>query len=506
MLLALDVVVHVHEVADGADIVGDVGIAVDGVLDGAACHRKVYHVHGLVVVEHGVDEAAGEGVAAAHAVEDVEGEQLALEGVAVVPHKGFQAVLAAAVGIADVAGDALQAGVALDEVLEDFVLLLIAGLQRHAVLPVALGVVVVILPQVVRLNAQQHIHIGQALGAEVAGFLPAPQGRAEVAVEADGQALLLGLLAHIDDETAAVGSQRRGNAAQVQPVEALQQLVQIDLGEIVLGDGAVLAVIDDLGGADAVAGLEVVCTQTVGGRLIRLGEDHGGAVDVVGAQPAHGALAEAVVRHDAEEGAVHAEVCQCEGDVGLAAAVAGLKVGGHAELFVVRRGQAQHDLAAGDEFRSGRLVAQNGVEMFHNGPPVALLGHLSRRLSYTILETGRLVLSRAARPHMTHIVVSIIVLSERICKEKKNTVRENLVGFLWIVTESVSAGRPVVSPQMGPETHGFAPTLRAGAPLLWTFAWETPLHLPLIGLPAGQMPVRSKLGVYSSRALLFCCI
>ena len=27
--LALDVVVHVHEVADGADIVGDVGIAVD---------------------------------------------------------------------------------------------------------------------------------------------------------------------------------------------------------------------------------------------------------------------------------------------------------------------------------------------------------------------------------------------------------------------------------------------------------------------------------------------
>ena len=448
MLSALDVVVHVHQVADGADIVGDVGIAVDGVLDGAACHRKVYHVHGLVVVEHGVDEAAGEGVAAAHAVEDVEGEQLALEGVAVIPHKGFQAVLAAAVGIADVAGDALQAGVALDEVLEDFVLLLIAGLQRHAVLPVALGVVVLVLPQVVGLDAQQHVHIGQALGAEVAGLVPGPEGGAEVAVEADGQALLLGFLEHIDDEAAAVGGQSRGNAAQVQPVEALQQLVQIDLREIVLGDGAVLAVIDDLGGADAVAGLEVVCTQTVGGRLIRLGEDHGGAVDVVGAQPAHGALAEAVVRHDAEEGAVHAEVCQRKGDVGLAAAVAGLKVGGHAELFVVRRGQAQHDLAAGDEFRSGRLVAQNGVEMFHNGPPVALLGHLSRRLSYTILETGRLVLSRAARPHMTHIVVSIIVLSERICKEKKNTARENLVGFLWIVTIALS-GAPRQLPQRG---------------------------------------------------------
>ena len=63
--LPLDVVVHVHQVADGADIIGDVGIAVDGVLDGAACHGKVDHVHGAVVVEHSVDQAAGKGIAAA---------------------------------------------------------------------------------------------------------------------------------------------------------------------------------------------------------------------------------------------------------------------------------------------------------------------------------------------------------------------------------------------------------------------------------------------------------
>ena len=44
-------------------------------------------------------------------VEDIKGEQLALEGVALVPHKGLQAVLAAAVGIAHMAGDALQVGV-----------------------------------------------------------------------------------------------------------------------------------------------------------------------------------------------------------------------------------------------------------------------------------------------------------------------------------------------------------------------------------------------------------
>ena len=203
-------------------------------------------------------------------------------------------------------------GVPLDEVLEHLVLLLVAGLQGHAVLPVALGVVVFVLPQVVGLDAQQHVDVGQALGAEVAGLLPAPQAAAEVAVKADGQALAFGHLEHIHHQGAAVGGQRRGDAAQMQPVEAVQQRVQVDAGEVVLGDGAVLAVVGDLGGADAVAGLEVIGAQTVGGHVLLGGQDHGGAVHVVGAQHAHRALAQAVVGHHAEEGAVHAEVGQLE--------------------------------------------------------------------------------------------------------------------------------------------------------------------------------------------------
>ena len=334
-------------------------------LDGAAGHRKVDDVHGLVVVQHGVDQAAGESVAAAHAVQDVEGEQLALEGMAVQPHEGFQAVLAAAVGIADVPRDALEVGVAVDEVLEHFVLLLVAGLQGHAVFPVALGVVVLVLPQVVGLDAQQHVHIGQAFGAEVAGLLPAPQAAAEVAVKADGQPLRLGHLQQVHGQGAAVGGQRRGDAAQVQPVVAVQQGVQVHAGEVVLGDGAVLAVVGDFRGADAVAGLQIIGAQTVGGHILLGGQDHGGAVDVVGAQPAHRALAQAVVGHHAEEGAVHAEVGQGQGDVGLAAAIAGFKAGGHADLLVVRRGQAEHDLAAGDEFGGVAVGVEQRVVVFH---------------------------------------------------------------------------------------------------------------------------------------------
>ena len=58
-------------------------------LDGAAGHGKVDHIHGLVVVQHGVDEAAGEGITTAHAVQNVKGVQLALEGVTSYAHYRF---------------------------------------------------------------------------------------------------------------------------------------------------------------------------------------------------------------------------------------------------------------------------------------------------------------------------------------------------------------------------------------------------------------------------------
>ena len=261
-------------------------------------------------------------------------------------------------------GDALEIGPATHEGLEDLVLLLIAGLQGHAVLPVALGVVVFVLPQVIGLDAEEHVHIGQQLGAVVPGLIPAPEQGAEVAVKAHGEALFLGLFDAGQDKVGAALGQGGGDAAQMQPVIALQQRIQVHPGKVVFGDGTVLAVIGHLAGADAVAGLQIVGAQAVGGGLLRAGEDHRGAVHVVGAEHAHRALAQGVVGHHAEEGAVDAQVCQGQGDIGLAAAVAGLEAGGHPDLLIVGRGQAQHDLPEGDEFLRA-FAAQQGIVVFH---------------------------------------------------------------------------------------------------------------------------------------------
>lgn len=68
LFLSLDIIIHIHQVPDGIHVVGDVGVAADGVLDGAAGYGEIDHVHRLIVVHHGVDQAAGKGVAASHPV------------------------------------------------------------------------------------------------------------------------------------------------------------------------------------------------------------------------------------------------------------------------------------------------------------------------------------------------------------------------------------------------------------------------------------------------------
>ena len=183
----------------------------------------------------------------------------------------------------------------------------------------------------------------------------------------------------------------------MQPVKAVEQLVQIDLRQVVLGQGAVHTVINDLAGADAVAGLQIVGAQTVAGGLLFGGEDHRRAVYVVAAQPAHSAFAQRVVGHDAEEGGIHAEVRQRQRDVGLAAAVAGFKAGCHADLFVVRRGQTEHDLAAGDKFLAVGLAAEDGIVVFHNAPPKkSFPGSISceNTLLYPLYRTAHRIASK----------------------------------------------------------------------------------------------------------------
>lgn len=158
----------------------------------------------------------------------------------------------------------------------------------------------------VRLDAKEHVDVRQASGAEVARLLPRPERRAKVAVEADCQAFLFRSFQTIEHEPGAAWRQRGRDAAQVQPVKVFQQGIEIDGGKVEFGNRAMLAVVRHLAWTDAVAGFQIIRSQTVRWRLFRCREQDGRAMHVVAAQHADSRLAQAVVGDDGKERAIDA--------------------------------------------------------------------------------------------------------------------------------------------------------------------------------------------------------
>ena len=75
----------------------------------------------------------------------------------VIPHECFQAVFTSAVRITHMSGDALDVRKTLYKPAEDLVLLFVAWLERYAVLDVSFCVVIFVIPEVIRFDAEEHV-------------------------------------------------------------------------------------------------------------------------------------------------------------------------------------------------------------------------------------------------------------------------------------------------------------------------------------------------------------
>ena len=87
--------------------------------------------------------------------------------------------------------------------------------------------VIIIFPQMIRLNAEEHIYVWQAFGTKISCLFPCPELAAEVSVKADGDSFFFCNTQAVHNQLAAVWGKRRSNAAQVQPCKAVQQSVQV---------------------------------------------------------------------------------------------------------------------------------------------------------------------------------------------------------------------------------------------------------------------------------------
>ena len=313
----------------------------------------VHGLLGVVVLEEAEDQAGGEAVAAADAVEDLEFRELdAVVELAVVPADGAPVVLRG--------GDhAAERGRGDLEVRE-----LLHGLGDHVLEGLGLDVGDVVVDALdleaegggeVLLVADHHVDILGDLAVHFLGLLEAadglPEGRAVVQVVGDDGAVLLRGLDGLDGGLRGGLGEGREDAARVEPADAelAEEVLPVEVAGLDLRGRGVAAVRDADGAADAEAALgevEAVADRAADAVVLA-------PLDEVGVHAAlhHEVLEQAadlVVDERRADGGAQAEaLAQAAGDVVFAAAFPDLELarGAHAAFARV---EAEHDFTEGD--------------------------------------------------------------------------------------------------------------------------------------------------------------
>jgi len=236
---------------------GHGGVAGCGHGEGAVCGAEFDGSLGVGAGHEAIDEAGGEAVAAADAVEDFEvGVGAALVELTVDPSDGAPVVACGGFGGAEGGGDGLEVGVfadgALDHVLEcGDVEVKEVGVGAFDLEAEAGGEVFLV--------ADHDVHVACDLAVDLAcaglaadGF---PEAGAVIEVVADDDAVLACLLDGLERECGGGFAEAGEDAAGVEPADAAsaEDVIPVEVAGFELAGGGVAAVGDAQGGADAEA-------------------------------------------------------------------------------------------------------------------------------------------------------------------------------------------------------------------------------------------------------------
>ena len=311
-------------------------------LQSGSCNCELHSLLRALAGQQAVDQAAAEGVAAANAVDDV---QVVLLGEAILARSNIvqhsaPAVVECAVALTQGDSDLLEVEL-VSQLLGNALVAL--SIQLAAVDIGSLGLdaehVLCVL-----LVGDANVNVLAQIGHGSAGLLTGPQLAAVVQVAADLHAVSLSSLAGLAADLDNILAQSRGDAGEVEPIHALEDLLPIEIGRLCQLDGAVGTVVD----ADRTT-LRSALLVVVDTNAVTATGDHAG-VNAVAAQAVDSGLTDGVCGQLSDESCVQAVVGQRNSNVGLAAAEAELQVVGLNEALIVERLQTDHQLAKSNNF------------------------------------------------------------------------------------------------------------------------------------------------------------
>ena len=290
-----------------------------------------------VVIVQAVDQAAGKAVAAADTVDDVADlVALGLIELLAVVEAGSPAVPVGALALAQSDGDHLHVRVLCKDLVAESLVLAAVKLTGLDVdvngdLEGLLNVLLV---------CDGNIDILCDLTHDLGGTdAVLPEVLAVVEVAGHGDAALLCFLDGLEGKLLCALADSRGDAGDVEPIDALKGLVPVDVAGLGKRDGGILTVVHDLAGQLVCARLEVVYTHAAGTA------DDAAGVHAELAQLLDAFVGNGILRQNGQIAGIHAVVCQRDCDVCLAAAEGGLEHRGLEEALLSGSLESEHYFA-----------------------------------------------------------------------------------------------------------------------------------------------------------------
>lgn len=144
---------------DQRNIIRNISVPMNRMLYSTCRNTEIHRILRCIIIHQAINNAAYKCISASDPVEDMKGQTSAFINLSIFPQICQKAVFAAAVCKTDMSGNTFQIRILFDKCAKYLFLLVTIRLERNIILYIACGMILILFPDMVRLDAKEDIHI-----------------------------------------------------------------------------------------------------------------------------------------------------------------------------------------------------------------------------------------------------------------------------------------------------------------------------------------------------------
>ena len=144
---------------DQRNIIRNISVPMNRMLYSTCRNTEIHRILRCIIIHQAINNAAYKCISASDPVEDMKGQTSAFINLSIFLQIFQKAVFAAAVCKTDMSGNTFQIRILFDKCAKYLFLLVTIRLERNITLYIACGMILILFPDMVRLDAKEDIHI-----------------------------------------------------------------------------------------------------------------------------------------------------------------------------------------------------------------------------------------------------------------------------------------------------------------------------------------------------------